>query len=191
MPCQCHTACQGIRNHFDHGTAERDLATYRRKGAGRTTVLLRDQLACRGGAERSLVDIGAGVGALTFELVKLGLRRALVIDASPAYLAAARQEAKNYPDATVTFLEGDFVGLAKQVSPADIVTLDRVVCCYPEYEALLTAATNLAAGWVALSYPHDRAYVRAAIWLENFMRLMRRDPFRAYVHPGFRAARSD
>jgi hypothetical protein len=34
----------------------------------------------------------------------------------------------------VQFLHGDFLALAPAIAPADLVTLDRVLCCYPELE---------------------------------------------------------
>lgn len=35
------------------------------------------------------------------------------------------------------FRYGDFVSLAPDLETADLVTLDRVVCCYPELEPLV------------------------------------------------------
>jgi hypothetical protein len=36
---------------------------------------------------------------------------------------------------------------------------------------------------LAFSYPREAWYVRAAIGLENFTRMVRGNPFRAFVHP--------
>jgi hypothetical protein len=33
-------------------------------------------------------------------------------------------------------LEGDFLRVGADLEPADVVALDRVVCCYPLYEPL-------------------------------------------------------
>ena len=53
-------------------------------------------------------------------------------DASPAYLAAARTEAESRSYANrMRYVDGDFVEPAGELDAADIVTLDRVVCCYP------------------------------------------------------------
>jgi len=62
------------------------------------------------------------------------------------------------------------------------VALDRVVCCYPDAEALLHGAASRARRLLAFSYPRDRWYVRAFIALENFWRRLRGNPFRAFVH---------
>ena len=40
-------------------------------------------------------------------------------------------------DGRVTFLHGDFLTLASTIPAADLVTLDRVLCCYHELDPLL------------------------------------------------------
>jgi hypothetical protein len=67
--------------------------------------------------------------------------------------------------------------------PGRHVTLDRVVCCYPSWEALLGAALGHAARCLALSYPRDVWYVREGITLENGHRRLTRSSFRTFVHP--------
>jgi hypothetical protein len=66
---------------------------------------------------------------------------------------------------------------------ASVVTLDRVVCCYPLYEELLREALRHAGRGFAFSYPRDRWYVRAGMRLENALRQRRRNNFRTFVHP--------
>ena len=40
----------------------------------------------------------------------------------------------------------DIAAEPERVEPADIVVLHRVVCCYPDYERLLTAAAGTPRG---------------------------------------------
>jgi magnesium-protoporphyrin O-methyltransferase len=163
--------------------AARDLARYRRKGPDATTRMLRELLATPSPTAGTLLDIGAGIGALTFELLSAGFRHATAVDASPAYVAAGRQEAARRSLAgSVDWVEGDFVHLAPRLAPADVVTLDRVVCCYPAYEPLLESALDRAQLVVGLSYPRDRWYVRAVIALDNGLRWLRCSAFRTFVH---------
>jgi magnesium-protoporphyrin O-methyltransferase len=82
----------------------------------------------------------------------------------------------------IDWVEGDFVDLAPRLPRADVVTLDRVVCCYPAYERLLTAALDHASHAVGLSYPRDRWYVRRVMALENGLRWLRGSAFRTFVH---------
>jgi 2-polyprenyl-3-methyl-5-hydroxy-6-metoxy-1,4-benzoquinol methylase len=137
----------------------------------------------------SLLDIGGGIGVLGLEMVAAGARQVVQVDASAAYLAAAqRQFAERGWGDRHRAVPGDFAALTEPPDPADIVTLDRVVCCYPDYERLLARAAGHARGALALSYPRDRWYVRAVIALENLWRRITRSAFRAFVHPPTRLA---
>ena len=73
--------------------------------------------------------------------------------------------------------------MAPTLPDADVITLDRVVCCYPNAEDLLRSAAQRARRLVAFSYPRNRWYVRAFIAFENFWRRLRGNPFRAFLHP--------
>jgi hypothetical protein len=111
--------------------------------------------------EGSVLDVGGGIGALSFELLDQGAARAMIVDASGAYLDAAAEESKRRDRVGVMqMVPGDFVTLAERVPPAAIVTLDRVVCCYPDYEALIRHAAELAEKRFAYSYPRDRWFVQ-------------------------------
>jgi magnesium-protoporphyrin O-methyltransferase len=77
---------------------------------------------------------------------------------------------------------GDFAELA-QPSHADLVTLDRVVCCHPDYAGLLSRAANAAGLALVLSYPRDRCFVRLGSWMENLPRRFRGSAFRTFIHP--------
>jgi magnesium-protoporphyrin O-methyltransferase len=182
------TCCSTYRSvagaNFDQKRAKRDLENYRIKGAGPTACLLRDMLVDVGAVDGVLLDIGSGIGGLSFDLLERGVTRALAVDASAAYLTAAAQEATRR-DRTrdIEFRHGDFVDVASTVPPATIVTMDRVICCYPAFEVLLREALGHAERYFAYSYPRDLWYVRAAIAGENGLRRLRRNPFRAFVHP--------
>ena len=168
---------------FDAGRAARDIARYRKNGADATTRQLRDALLAQGRVEGSLLDVGCGIGALTFELLKLGISRATAVDASKPFIAVAVEEAaESGRRNAVEFIHGDFLNVAAQLPPATTVTLDRVICCYPAYNPMLTASLQHAERFLAVSYPRDAWYVRAGIRLENGLRRLKRNPFRAYVH---------
>ncbi len=130
-----------------------------------------------------MLDIGAGVGALTFEMVEAGVTHATAVDASPAYVAAAsREAARRGRSEAVQFVTGDFLDKAADVATAAIVTLDRVVCCYPAYESLLTASLQHAERYFAFSYPRDAWYVRAWNTARNATRRLTGNPFRTFIH---------
>ena len=63
---------------------------------------------------------------------------AIDVDASREYLAIARSEAERRGlQGRVEHRYGDVVELADDLQPAEIVTLDSVICCYPYLEPLL------------------------------------------------------
>src|SRR5690348_17260167 len=140
----CGSGCSCRGNEFGDDTARRELRGYREKGPDETTRWLIDAL--RGGPGSSIdgatvLDVGAGVGAVHLELLRAGAVRAVDVDGSPAYLAASREEAaRQGVDDRVEYLDGDVVALADRIEPADLVALDRVVCCYPDMRALLGVA---------------------------------------------------
>ncbi|HYU08726.1 MAG TPA: class I SAM-dependent methyltransferase [Gemmatimonadales bacterium] len=182
MSSCCASFFAANQRQFSDAVARRDLKRYRRQGPDQTTRLLRDAIL---GAGRgwTVLDVGAGIGALAFELLAAGAERVTAVEAAPAYVAAAREEAgrRNVAD-RLDLVNGDFVSVAGDVMPADVVTMDRVVCCYPAYQPLLEAALRRSRRLLAFSYPRDRWYVRAAVGMQNLSRALFRNPFRGFVH---------
>ena len=82
-----------------------------------------------------------------------------------------------------TFVHGDFVAVASTVDAADVVTLDRVICCYGDMEALVAASTDKAGRLYGVVVPRDVWWVRFGNELGNALRRVRRDPFRTFIHP--------
>jgi magnesium-protoporphyrin O-methyltransferase len=136
------------------------------------------------GAAGTLLDIGGGVGVLEHELVPSTFSSATLVEASPAYLEAARKEAERRGTLErLRLVRGDFVELAGTLEPADTVALDRVVCCYPHYRELMTSAIAKARARIALSYPRDSWPVRLVIAAQNLIRRLMGIEFRTHAHP--------
>lgn len=184
MPGCCSTFEDAAGRQFDPKKVAAELRRYREKGPGDTARLLIEGIARSGDAAGTVLDVGAGVGAIAFALLDRGASSAVAVDASSAYIAAAREEAarRGTGDA-VRFVHADFVDAGPALPSADTVTLDRVVCCYPAVDRLLETALGHARRRLALSYPRDRWYVRLALGLENLQRRVTRNPFRTFVHP--------
>jgi magnesium-protoporphyrin O-methyltransferase len=181
----CCGSYEGIAaEHFNRKKAAAELKRYREKGPGETTRLLTDGIVEAGSNEGTLLDVGTGIGSLAFALITRGITRAVAVDASSAYLDTARHEAERLGRAAdIQFVHGDFVSAASQLPTATVVTLDRVICCYPAYEPLLNAALRHADRGLALSYPRDAWHVRLFTAIENGYRRLKRDAFRTFVHP--------
>src|SRR5260370_11695945 len=94
------TCCSGCARYpdaerqFGPEIATRNLERYRRKGPDATSGSLLKAVADQLKSGDSLLDIGAGVGVLDFELMANGVNAAMLVDASPAYLEAAQREAE-------------------------------------------------------------------------------------------------
>jgi len=179
----CCAHCRGIEDMFGHRMAQRQLRQYRRKGPGAVTRRLIDAVAVGGVEGRTFLDVGGGVGAIQHELMDRGAAGGTSADASPAYLAAARAEAEAQGHADrVNYLDGDFVERAVEIDPADLVTLDRVVCCYPDMPAMLGAAAQLTRRTLGLVFPRRTWFIRSGVALVNLIQRLRKHPFRVFVH---------
>ena len=161
----------------------RDLRDYQRNGPAATTGALIDALRRAGVGQSTVLDIGGGVGAIQFELLNAGARGATSVDASPAYQDVGRAEAERRGVGDrISFHLGDFVDLAPQIPPADIVTLDRVVCCYARMEPLVQLSAERCRRLYGLVYPRDNWLNRLVIRVQNVFRRLWRNPFRSFVH---------
>jgi 16S rRNA G966 N2-methylase RsmD len=181
MP-SCH--CVATDRHFTPARAQAELAEYRQRGPRGTARMILESLDDLAVTPRTLLDIGAGIGVLHHELLGSGVERAVHLEAAAAYVAAAEQEtARRGHQGRVLFRHRDFVSLASELGSAELVTLDRVVCCYPELEPLVTLSAEKAERYYVLSIPHDRWYVRAHTWWQNHRRRRASNAFRTFVHP--------
>jgi magnesium-protoporphyrin O-methyltransferase len=176
--------CEGADAIFDQKTAEEDLHDYQNGGAGGTTKQLLDAIKAAGVAGMSLLDIGGGIGVIQHELAAAGVQRVTDVDASRAYLRMAREEAgrRGYAE-QAEYVHGDFVALSSQIEPADIVTMDRVICCYPHVEALVDAAASKARRVFGVVYPRDRWWMKLGMPVLNFFLRLQGTAFRTFIHP--------
>ncbi len=179
---QCQ--CEGIESVFDRDLAASQLARVRRKGPLKTTRLLIEAIRARGVKDRTLLDIGGGVGIVHHELLASGAAGATDVDASSAYVKAAESEAQRRGlDGRARYLHGNFLDLAGSVPAADIVTLDRVICCFDDMLGLVTASADKARLLYGIVYPRDAWWTRLGIRLMNLPRRIRGDKLRVFAHP--------
>jgi 2-polyprenyl-3-methyl-5-hydroxy-6-metoxy-1,4-benzoquinol methylase len=179
----CH--CQAVNQQFDRRIAQRDLRRFLRRGPEPATRHILAALAVVPlPPEPTLLDVGGGIGVLHHILLDRGFARAVQVDIAEAYLATAAAEAERRGHAgRVAFRPGDFSAMASTLPRADVVTLDRVVCCDPDFARLLAAAADRARCAVVFSYPRPRWLVRAFVATANAARRFVGRAFRAYVHP--------
>lgn len=165
---------------FDERQARRDLKRWRTKGLTGDAREAVEFLAGEGVA--SLLEIGGGIGAAQVELLRRGVERATNVELSPGYEEVARALAREEGVAErVERLLGDAV--TAELPDADAVLLTRVVCCYPDYEALLGASARHARRFLVFTFPRSGVGASAAVWVANLLMRLRRRDFRAYAHP--------
>jgi 2-polyprenyl-3-methyl-5-hydroxy-6-metoxy-1,4-benzoquinol methylase len=181
MPCNC---CEITDNAFSENEARSQLRDYRRKGSPKQTRLILEAIRSLHLKKANLLDVGGGIGTIHHELLQDVASTATHVDASAAYLKEAKAEtARRRYSERVTFIHADFTDVAAELPEADIVTLDRVVCCYPDFRRLLQAAAEHSRSALALTYPRETWYMRIALHVINFFQKIRRDPFRVFLHP--------
>ena len=182
MACCCDP--RGCDELFGKRFARRMAARYRRRGLDRSARRMVAFLEARGIVDATVLEVGGGVGEIEIELLKRGALRSVNLELSAAYDFEAHR----------LLAEAGFEGRAERrlydiavdpsgVQPADVVVMHRVVCCYPDYERLLSAAAGRARRLLVFSYPRRNAASRAFIGLQNVAFRITRRRFRTFVHP--------
>lgn len=184
MDCCSH--CEETGDLFDQKKARTELRQYRKDGPpNKSTRLLIDGLKSLDLESKTLLDVGGGVGMIQHELLDEGLSSSTMVEASPPYLDVAKNEARRrgHTDRS-DFQYGNFVELAPELPEADLVTLDRVICCYPHMKELVEASTAKATQWYGVTYPKTSWYLRWAKPVSDLYCWMKDMDFRIYLHEG-------
>ena len=182
MDC-CSSGDSPFDRQFDARHAAEKLCAYRQKGPIGLTRTLIEALAAGGVDSQTVLEIGGGVGAVHHELLRRGAATSVDVDASRAYISVAHEEAERQGHADrARYLAADFVSLADDVGPADLVALDRVICCYSNMTALVSRSAVLARHRYGAVYLRDTWVGRLGVMLENTWLRLSRSPFRTYIH---------
>jgi magnesium-protoporphyrin O-methyltransferase len=176
--------CNVYADQFDRESALSQAQRYRKRGLEGTARVLFDALVARDVAGARVVDFGGGVGTIGLELVKSGAASSVNVELSASYREASQALALEAGlEDRVHMTVGDAADPAGQMNEADIVVMNRVICCYPDGDRLMNAAIAGATRMLAFSYPSIHPGSRAVIGLENWLRARRGSEFRAFVHP--------
>ncbi|HWB88283.1 MAG TPA: class I SAM-dependent methyltransferase [Acidimicrobiia bacterium] len=172
------------RNLFDEKAGERRLRDYRRNGLDPMAERLVGFLLARGVEGQTILEVGGGIGEIQVELLEAGARHSVNVELSDGYEdAAVRLLTERGLTDRVERRLGDFVEQGGEVEPADIVVLNRVICCYPWMERIVDAATSHARSLLALAFPRDHWLNHVWLGLDNAVNRLRRNDFRAFIHP--------
>lgn len=176
--------CQGIEIKFDRKYVNKKLKKYRKDGPKKTTSQLMEALKSEDIQGMTLLDIGGGVGDIQHGLLKSGVSHALNVEGSTAYSEACQEEAERQGHADkIKHMPGNFVDLAGDIPEADIVTLDRVICCYDDMPRLVNLSVQKAKKFYGVVYPRDLWWVRLVNEIYyNFRNWLTGNPMRNYVY---------
>ncbi len=183
MSCR-HCKAIAIEEHFDQKYVAKELQLYRTEGPENTTEALIDALIAEGVSGMTHLDIGGGVGAIQHGLLRAGVSSCISVEASSAYIEAAKEEAQRQGHAeSIKHQHGNFVDLAAEIPQCDIVTLDRVICCYHGVEDLVEKSSALSGKLYGVVYPLNNRKVRILGAWENLTYRLHRSSFRFFMHP--------
>lgn len=174
---------RAIAECFDHEAGCCTPKTLRKRLA--RSQPLADALEAVGIGGMSVLEVGSGAGELSRELARRGVRSVRGIDLSAESVARATSEARSVGLAErVRFEVGN--GATDPLEPHDVVVLNRVICCYPRAQELITHTAGAALSVYAFTLPLNEGTLRfawqAGFWIENTYHALRRRRFRAYLH---------
>lgn len=182
MPSCCYRDEYG--ELFSEREATRTARRFRRKGLRGSAQRLADAVIAAGVDGASILEVGGGVGHVHTRLLQAGAARAVNVELSPGWEAAARDLLFDLGlEDRVERRLGDVVDEAGRLPEADVVVLHRVLCCYPGWREMSDAAVSRTRRVLAITLPVDRWWTRAAIGAGNLLFRLRGRDFRAYVHP--------
>ena len=168
---------------FDEKHARSKARDYARKGLGGDSQRIVDLVRGRLPAGYSVLEIGGGIGEIQLELLKDGAARTLNVELATQYERVADEMIRDRGLADrVERRLGDFVREARTIPTADVVIMNRVVCCYPDLEALVGAAADHARHYMVMTFPVDRWWIRCGLAAANTFLAIRRSTFRGYAH---------
>jgi len=158
---------KGYRSIFSEKRAHAEARRYRRRGLDRTSQRIAELLKQQGIIGRTLLEVGGGIGAIQIELLRAGMTRAVNIELTP----------------TVERRVMDFADATSEVEAADVVIMNRVICCYPDMPKLAGAAAEHTREVLVVSFPKERWWTRAVISLADLALRIARQQFQVFLHP--------
>ena len=175
---------KGYRQIFNERSARAQARSYRKSGLDPTSRRIVELLKEHGVEGQTLLEVGGGIGAIQLELLKAGLARAVSVELTPTYedTAAELLREAGFEDRVERSVM-DFADSGDEVARADIVVMNRVICCYPDLPRLMSAAAGHAKGLLVLSFPKERWWTRVVVWMANFGMAITRREFRIFLHP--------
>jgi magnesium-protoporphyrin O-methyltransferase len=168
---------------FSEKNAAGEARRYRRKGLDGTSKRILDFVKERGVEGKTVLEVGGGIGAIEIELLKAGMVRAVNVELTPTYETAAGELiAESGLSDRVERRIMDFAEAGTEIEPADVVVMNRVICCYPDMPKLAGAAADHTRGMLVMSFPNRRWWIRLGLTMANFGFRVIGLQFQIFVH---------
>jgi len=175
---------KGYRWVFSERAARAEARRYRRKGLDATSRRIVTLLKSQGVEGRTVLEVGGGIGAIQIELLKAGAASATSVELTPTYEEVAGELLEESGLAgRVERKVMDFAAAAGEVGSADIVILNRVICCYHDMPLLAGAAADHARQVLVISYPKRTWWTVIGLGLANLLLRATRREFHIFLHP--------
>jgi magnesium-protoporphyrin O-methyltransferase len=132
---------------------------------------------------RSVLDVGCGVGGVHIALLEQGAQSVQAVDVSEGMIEQARLLAqKAGVRERIQYFTGDIVQQNVDVKSADIVVMDKVLCCYHDVNVLLRTVLGRVRWVLAVSYPGDTWIPTTIFKFMDWLGQVRRWSFHPYYH---------
>ena len=178
--CCCST--DGANKFFTKHAA-RYAKRFQKKGLDKTSKLLAGAIGQTPLRSCTILEVGGGVGGLHLTLLKSGARSAFGVEVSEGMTIKSRELAAQMGlSDRVEYVVGDFVSMNGNVPCADIVILDKVVCCYDDVENLINKSLEKARSMYALSYPRDAVLARLMFYFSAWLGTVLKWSFHPFYH---------
>jgi len=175
---------RGCDDFFTPRQAKRAAKRYRERGVDKTAKRILAFLEDRGIEGATVLEIGGGIGDLQIEALKRGAASTLNLELAPGYEGeAGRLASEAGVEGHIERRLHDIAADPTSIEQADVVVLNRVVCCYPDYERLLSAAADHARRLLVFSYPPRNVLSRSLLGMQNLLFRLQRKEFRTFAHP--------
>ena len=170
-------------DRFFSRTSKKYARNFRRKGLDKTQMVIADALVRFGIENRSILEIGCGVGGLHLVLLENGAAKACGVDVAKEMTekAAVFASQKGLSD-RVEYHVGDFLHMNGLPAPADVVILDKVLCCSHTPVRLIEKSIAKATKFYVVSYPADKFIPRLMFATTEFFGKVLNWSFHPWYH---------
>jgi len=176
---------KGIAETFDNLAHDR-CCKYKSSGLTASSQVLLDFISKKGLLGKTVLEIGCGTGFFALETLKNGALSCLGIDLSSAAIHEANAFAKESGLQDRARFEVSNAASTRQPA-SDVVVMDKVLCCYPDADALLKTASESSKELLGFVVPRDEGLMKPAMKIGtamiNLVEKLRKTGFRLYLHP--------